>query len=304
MARQVSVLVVSEDAHEAELILELLDEEFKGISLLSERDQSAQQRQARAADVLVLAFRKLSTAEEFYLGFYRNAAAGEVRRHGSIVLCTWDEARDAYRLCRRGLFDDYVVYWPASRDATRLAMAVHTIIRRLESEGGALENPVSRLSGAPDRAADAREHPEQSAQDDATALRTTGAERIRMLIVDDETAQLRLIGRLLERTEVEPRFASGGAEALQSIAQFAPQLVLLDLNMPAMDGVEVLRRLRDSPGGNNLPVIVMTGSADRESVRTTREFGAVDFLVKPFDRDTLLAKVRRAMETRGSAATA
>jgi CheY-like chemotaxis protein len=59
--------------------------------------------------------------------------------------------------------------------------------------------------------------------------------------------------------------------------------------MPALDGVEVLRRLRTLPGGRDLPVIVVTGSAERESVRSTLNFGVVDFLVKPFDRETLLS---------------
>jgi CheY-like chemotaxis protein len=275
MNRQISVLVISEDANEAALLRELLEKEFDGIHLQVERDESARESQKHAADVLVLAFRTLSAAEEFYLGFYRHADQGAMRSHGAIVLCARDEVRDAYRLCRRGLFDDYVVFWPASTDVTRLAMAVHTVIRRLESQ---------RPLGTPASA----EATDQRARSDT--------EHARVLIVDDDPAQRKLIGRLLERTGMELSFASSGAEALRSITQSPPALLLLDLRMPVLDGVEVLRRLRALPGGSELPVIVVSGSADRDSVHATLGFGVVDILVKPFDRDTLLRKVRRALD--------
>jgi len=276
MKRQVSVLVVCEDANDAGLLRELLENELEDIHLVVERSTSAQQIHGHAPDVLVLAFRKLAAAEEFYLGFYRRSEGTGVGRHGTIVLCTREEVRNAYRLCRRGLFDDYVVFWPGSTDVTRLAMAAHAVLRRLELQES---RPDGVQSGVTDRGA--------------------RRERARVLVVDDDPAQHRLIGRLLDQSGMELGFASGGVEALRSIAQSPPELVLLDLRMPALDGVEVLRRLRALPGASELPVILVTGSADRESVRTTLEFGVVDFLVKPFDRETLVAKVRRALGEAG-----
>jgi CheY-like chemotaxis protein len=290
--RQISALVVSEDTNEAALVRELIEKEFDDVRVVVERDESAQDGRAHTADILVLAFRTLSAAEEFYLGFYRNSDRAVMRSHGAIVLCTRDEARDAYRLCRRGLFDDYVVFWPASMDASRLAMAAYTVIRRLQLQYTLPERASSEVTQDPEPAAIVARH----ALNESTAeLARASGDRVRVLVVDDDAAQRKLIGRFLERTGMELSFASGGSDALRSITQSAPGLLLLDLNMPTLDGVEVLRRLRALPGGSDLPVIVVTGSADRESVRSTLDFGVVDFIVKPFDRETLLSKVRRAI---------
>jgi len=290
MNRHISVLVVAEDAGDAALLRELLEKEFEDIHILVERGTSPEESREHAADVLVLAFRKLPAAEEFYLGFYRRAEGAGIGRHGTIVLCTREEARHAYQLCRRGLFDDYVVFWPASADITRFAMAVHTVIRALELQGRVPEQPpipaTARNTGGVVTEAPA----------------PTGRAHVRVLVVDDDPAQRKLIGRLLEHSDIELSFASSGVEALRSITHSVPALVLLDLRMPEIDGVEVLRRLRALPGGSELPVVIVTGSADRESVRATLDFGVVDFLVKPFDRATLLGKVRRALGEVGAVA--
>jgi CheY-like chemotaxis protein len=291
MKRPLSVLLVAEDVQDATLLGEILEDEFQSINLLVERATASMPTTPHTVpDVLLLAFRTLTAAEEFYLGFYRHAAGAEVGRLETIVLCSQEEVRHAYHLCRRGLFDDYVVFWPAGVDLTRLAMAVHTVIRRIESQDGLPHSPLSKLNerGAP---YDVPGH------DPARP-----AERARILVVDDDAAQRKLIGRLLERTGMQLTFASSGAEALRSISQSPPELLLLDLGLPDLDGVEVLRRLRAMPSGGELPVIIMTGNADRERVRTTLGLGAADFLAKPFDRDALVTRVQRAVRGVGPAA--
>jgi CheY-like chemotaxis protein len=89
--------------------------------------------------------------------------------------------------------------------------------------------------------------------------------------------------------------AANGDEALGLLATLQPALMLLDLAMPGMGGLDLMRRLRDSPRTAAIPIIIMTGNAGTEIVHGSLELGAVDFLVKPFDRATLLAKLRRAL---------
>ena len=113
-----------------------------------------------------------------------------------------------------------------------------------------------------------------------------------VLIVDDDE-DLRILARkaLLHagHTVLE---AGGGEEGLKLIEEHKPDLLLLDLLMPGMDGFEVLRRLRSGETGRPLPVIVLTGLGDEESARSSFQFGATDFLIKPFTPPQLDVRVR------------
>jgi two-component system phosphate regulon response regulator PhoB len=89
--------------------------------------------------------------------------------------------------------------------------------------------------------------------------------------------------------------AANGDEALALLATLQPDLSLLDLAMLGMGGLDLMRRLRDSPRTAALPIIIMTGNAGTGVVRSSLELGAVDFLVKPFGRAPLLEKPHRAL---------
>jgi CheY-like chemotaxis protein len=112
-----------------------------------------------------------------------------------------------------------------------------------------------------------------------------------ILIVDDDE-DLRILARtVLLRSGHRVLEASNGAEGLEMIAKKRPDLLMLDLNMPEVDGWEVLRRLRSSDAGRLLPVIVLTAHGDEQSVRRSFELGANDFLAKPFTPPQLDARV-------------
>ena len=118
----------------------------------------------------------------------------------------------------------------------------------------------------------------------------------RILIVDDESKICRLLKGLLEKKGYLVGVAGSGKAALESAAEDAPDLVLLDLKMPGMDGLEVLSRLRDT--GFEGKVIIMTAFGTIESaVRAMRE-GAYDYVTKPFAKDELFALIERALEHR------
>jgi len=113
-----------------------------------------------------------------------------------------------------------------------------------------------------------------------------------ILIVDDEPIGREILARLLLNPNYELLFASNGAEALAQVDKLIPDLILLDVMMPEMDGFEVCQRLRSDPVLEQVPVIMVTALDDRASRLRGIEVGADDFISKPFDRIELRARVR------------
>ena len=115
---------------------------------------------------------------------------------------------------------------------------------------------------------------------------------LRILIVDDDEDLRLLAGRVLKQGGHVVSEAPGGAEALDIIKKNQPDLIILDLNMPPPDGIEVLRILRSQPETADLPVVVLTAMGDESSTRLSFDVGATDFLSKPFTPPQLDARIR------------
>lgn len=112
----------------------------------------------------------------------------------------------------------------------------------------------------------------------------------RVLVVDDQPANVRLMEAILLPRGYDVRTARSGEEALASIAEDPPDLVLLDIVMPGLDGYEVCQRIREQKDTAYLPVVMVTASGDEQKVRAL-EAGADDFLTKPINQSELLARV-------------
>jgi DNA-binding response OmpR family regulator len=113
----------------------------------------------------------------------------------------------------------------------------------------------------------------------------------KILVVDDLPQNVRLLEATLVPRGYDVVSASSGEEALEAVARERPDIVLLDVQMPGMDGYEVCRRLRADDATSFLPVVMVTGSGEEERV-TALDAGADDFIPKPFDKAELLARVR------------
>lgn len=378
-----TLLVASENTHDVAMVEKLLSDEFGKILVSASQDDAAQEFDRHQPDVLVLAFNDVEKSQRHYLGLYRQSAEIHQRPHRTIILCSKDEVRQAYTLCRDGLFDDYVLFWPITHDAPRLLMAVHHALRELASlnaEGPTLAEfavqarRLADLEPLLDRMmTKGRQHIEEagraikdaeneidttlegisrrvtrdavSAKDAGELEREIGSLRrgdlrhrfqvaaksvqplkqwthdleqefvphvestrvLRaisdhvsptILVVDDDELQRKLIGHILGGEKYRLIYASGAIDALNVLRKVRPDLILLDIQMPDIDGIETNRRLKSAPRFASIPVIMITGMSEKQIVEDVIKMGVTDYIVKPFIRETLLAKVINALEGR------
>jgi len=113
-----------------------------------------------------------------------------------------------------------------------------------------------------------------------------------VLAVDDTLASLKLLSDILGAEGYRVLPADSGELALASVARQRPELILLDLRMPGMDGFEVLRQLKRNPESRDVPVIILSAVTDAEQRVEGLKLGALDFVSKPFQREELLARVK------------
>lgn len=113
-----------------------------------------------------------------------------------------------------------------------------------------------------------------------------------VLIVDDEPTARETVVSMLEGEGYDLQLARDGTEALQILEQLQPDVILLDIMLPGMDGFEICRRIRATPRLAEVPILMLTALDDRDSLLRALESGADDFLSKPVDRRELIARVR------------
>ena len=120
-----------------------------------------------------------------------------------------------------------------------------------------------------------------------------------ILVVDDEPEVCKLAERILRQDQFQVLSAISGPAALAELQQHAVALVILDICLPGMDGIQVLKKIRETH--KDLPVVMLTGHADLDSAREAMRLGAYDYITKPFNID-LMKKIVREAAARGTAA--
>lgn len=199
----------------------------------------------------------------------------------------------------------YATQIAAAANVKRLFLTHHdpvhddALLSKMEDEARA----VAQAAGSPMEVSCAYEGCEETligdgsghVEPDLSATAMFSSRPRRILVVDDDE-DLRILARkTLTRGWNIIVEAQGGEEAMRLIKLMKPDLVLLDLLMPAPDGFAVLRWMRDNPEAHTIPVIVLTAQGDENSVRTCFELGATDYLVKPFTAPQLDVRVRSTL---------
>ena len=377
MSPQGAILVATDVVADGELVRNALGKEFDRVYVTTVAERAADDFEEHKPSVLVLAFDTLERCQSFCLHLYRHSTKIHAMPHRSVVLCSKGELHRAYELCKKGHFDDYVLFWPMTHDAPRLPMVVHQKLGQMEDQAngpstgewfpparrlGSLQTVLDRnvqqggerVAAAMDSVEDATRQIAESLKqlsarlaasdsldapklaqeldrlesgeiapglqsittavarvqqwvdtlkkefgpllDSARALQTAAAKvRPSVIAVEDDDFQRSLLKRTLDEAGIDVTFATSGVEALGVLRKCRPDLILMDMNLPDIDGVEVTRRLKSCSEYAKIPVIMVTGDSEREKVVSSVSAGAVDFVVKPFDKSTLLTKVRKLL---------
>lgn len=376
-ARAARLLVASDVATDAEVVVKLLAEEFNDISTSIDPDHAVEDFERCQPQVLVLAFNTLEKAERWYLGLYRLGTNIQSIPHRTVILCSKDELRRTYDLCRRRYFDDYVLFWPMTHDAPRLRMSVHHALRASGAEAVAnvrdqarriaeLEARLAQYEAVGVRQTEAAKRTLQDAARDieaavdglgarldagalrdavevrdrdglrgelarlkaqgiapplraveekmaplaawASGLRAAVAPQLEAaralgrlaertpgaaLVVDDDPFQHQLLEQMLAGSSIEPYFAASAAEAFAQVRKRRPDIVLMDVDLPDMNGIDAMRHLKAVEAFAGIPVIMVSGHSNQTLVLDAVRAGAVDYIVKPFAKAQLIAKLSK-----------
>lgn len=117
-----------------------------------------------------------------------------------------------------------------------------------------------------------------------------------ILTVDDKPQNLQFLGKLLSNNGYEVAMAQSGVQALKFVRTELPDLILLDIMMPEMDGYKVCEKLKAEPPTRHIPVIFLTARSDAQDIAKGFEAGGVDYVTKPFHSVELLARIKTHIE--------
>ena len=345
--KEARILVAGDNVGDVEQVVRALAADFTTVETSIRSDAVVADFERFVPDVIVLAFEGLAKSQAYCHGLLRLSKLAQAHPHRTVLLCGKDETRDAFELCKKQFFDDYVLYWPQAFDGLRLAMSVWNACLRVaaarESHAGGVDlaaqaTSARALDAAVDRqlaqgaqhvsfardslagaeralpAADAQtrralgqaregiaplldwadgfraEVAPHVADMRARAERMPGA-RPTVLVVEDDAFAAKLIAKALENQAFDLEHAASAPAVLTLLRTLRPRVILMDVNMPGMDGLALTEWLKASPTLAAIPVIMLTGDARRETIERSKAVGAAGFIVKPFTRDGLLAKL-------------
>jgi CheY-like chemotaxis protein len=372
------LLVASESVDDAELVRDLLRAEFQSVEISCTASAAAEDFERIGPQVVLLAFETLEKAK-LYCAALNPSAKERLSAHRTIVLCTRNELREAYTLCRSRSFDDYVLFWPMNHDAPRLLMAVHQALlvigmaeasavmsaadgrpsaplrealeaflrdsdEEMANAGRSVDAAEAELKralgldgeswiGAGDASAARGQQPlrarlehlyreliappmREASSSIAAARRSLNAGRAALaprhapsqrshdlagrvrpsvLVVDDDETQCKLISQALSAVQILVRCSLSGEEALRALRESRPDVILMDIDLPDTNGIELTRVIRAVPGFDKVPIVMITGHSDKDAVMGSLGAGAAGFLVKPLTRQKLYGQINAVL---------
>lgn len=319
---QLSVLLVTEDALDRDPMAKLVPTEHRLAVVHAELEAAALAYAEAQPDVLLLAINDLDASASFRDELLKKCDVAPIAAPMAVALCLNRHSLQAGELCMRGVFDDFATAKPTAhterihlalrraklgrqsrlelrnaqdrlRSARSQFEAVATAQRDLAAELARLLTQVPDASGPKSALVGLSEHLARVA---AQGIKACQGGTKRVLVVDDDEMMREILGAALESGGYDACFAAGAEEAVELLVHERVSLILMDLMMPGLDGIAATREIRALPNYRSVPIIVVSGQGNRDSVRSIRKVGANDFLVKPVDQDRLLEKIRRYLQ--------
>ncbi|WP_177167725.1 response regulator [Nitrosomonas marina] len=380
-----SILVASDNKSDASIVQKLLSTDYPNTKTTIGLDQASNDFAQYQPEVLVLAFKELEKSERYCLGLHRKNPAIQMHSHRTVVLCNKDEVRDAYTLCREGIFDDYTLFWPMTVDSFSLPMSVHlalcaqarreddmptsadfaTQVRRLATlekmltdqlakgnkrieafeqavthatnhssstfenfsqrlikgnledivnvksldklqlelerlKRDAFETPLHTLAQSTDPLKQWTNEFYQTNNTHLQSLRklNTLANSIQpaLLVVDDDKFQHKIINSILKEENYNLIFATKGYEVFNIVRDTRPDLMFIDVMLPDMNGIEIVKQIKASSRFAEIPILMITGESKKNIILESHKAGAADIIVKPFIHNIFLEKVKSLLE--------
>jgi len=316
-----AILIATDELARANLVRNILLDEFKTVDISLDPKTVLQNFKQTQPSVLVLAFGALEQSDQCYQQLQHASKPISRQPYRTLVLCNNTELKAVYELCKRDYFNDYALFWPRPEDPWRLCMSIHHLLRELDAMSSTA--PTAAQLAVPARALAEMEHvidhwletnQMPATIDTITRWRTelkntlrpfmllvrmltSLAQRVQatVLVVDDDVLQCKMIETMLKNEPYRVVFAATGLEALSVLRLVRPDVILMDVMMPEMDGITATQRLKALPQFAQLPVIMVTGRNEKTVVFDSVKAGATGFLVKPFGRESLITKLRDAL---------
>jgi len=379
----ISILIATDSIEDAQSLEMQLTKDHKDCLVLISTKAPVTDFDTNKPDILVLAFKTLANAENYYNELYHSSKQVASYAHRSILLCNKDELELAYQACKQEHFDDYVLFWPTIADDHQLSMAIHraqlslenakayTANRELSKQSQGLNNLDTKLEADLNVAHEHLGSMDQTAiklQQNASTTLTKLLERLNqgdlnaiidikdanalkqllekfqqdlinqhlnalnqplthlktwlqelrsqytphfksvrllkdaaqkipptILVVDDDKFAQNLSKAALAEENYRVTLADSGYQALKLLSKQHPDLILMDINMPDLDGLETIRRIKELKQLTTIPIIMVTGNQAKADVINCLKAGASDYIVKPLSHGTLLDKIDKLL---------
>lgn len=302
------IFIAGGDKSVVEIVYAQLSEEFEKLIMHVSNSIVDVQREFSLsyADVLILAYEDLNVGISLSEALMDLSRESPLKPYRVLALCSKSNVNRAYRLYGERAINDYIVYWPLTYDPCRLLLSVRQAVddlkynndaKQLLLEVSALKKQLTEQKNRAQRVENSSEvnlANEKSVLASPSSMISDQSHK-QVLVVDDDQFQHSVLRKLLLAEHFEIRFAENGSDGLELMRRFKFDLVLLDLMMPGMSGLDVMKYLRGHPEEVSAPIIVISGEHEKEVVVECLSLGAAGYIVKPYTHKVLLEKINKVL---------